>query len=199
LSGYFEAGRSSISARLILARSYFLTVLAPFWEESFWPGFDLMIQANRVFANCLLPKYCESKTKAEPKRNVGYVPENDFSSKILQGSYWQPSAGLLLQGRCQMTANLRFVSWFDVVIKPLRGFSYRRNAMGLAPQDADHRHNQEYDRGSPEEVSPNRAARYRSNNAEKCLNDQNTNVQSEGLGSVKADFDFAARHQKQLE
>jgi hypothetical protein len=71
-------------SRFILPESYLLTILAPFGEESLWPGSGLMSCWNGAFASFLLPKYYNPETQAEPKRNILCVSENDFSSKILQ-------------------------------------------------------------------------------------------------------------------
>jgi hypothetical protein len=63
-----------------------------FGEESLWPASGLMSQWKRPFAGFVLPKYCESKAEAEPKRNILCVPQNDFSSKILQVGFTNPPA-----------------------------------------------------------------------------------------------------------
>jgi hypothetical protein len=40
-----------------------------------------------AFAISLLPKRCELRSKAEPKRNIPPVFQDDFSSNVLQQSY----------------------------------------------------------------------------------------------------------------
>jgi hypothetical protein len=62
----------------------------PFREESLWPGFCLMSYRKPAFARYLLPESYEARAKAEPKRNIVSVFQNDFSSKIQQALLAKP-------------------------------------------------------------------------------------------------------------
>jgi hypothetical protein len=60
-----------------------------------------MTKRTPAFARSLLPKCCDAGAKAEPKRNIVGVFENDFSSKIQQAVTGKPSAEFL----CNANAN----------------------------------------------------------------------------------------------
>jgi hypothetical protein len=78
-----------VTTRFIRTGIDVLTVSAPFGEECLWPDWRLMSQWRAAFALSRLPKHCDPESKAEPKRNIALVRQNDFSSQFLQVSYWQ--------------------------------------------------------------------------------------------------------------
>jgi hypothetical protein len=119
----------------------------PFREESLWPGVCLMTERKPAFARSLLPKCCDVETKAEPKRNIVGVFENDFSSKIQQAVTGKPSARF----RCNASATCippgSGPAQLDVIVEPLSRLVEGTDVVRLAFRDADHRDDQKYERG----------------------------------------------------
>jgi hypothetical protein len=117
----------------------------PIREESLWLGFYWMSSRKPAFARSLLPKGCDARAKAEPKRNIVSVFENDFSSKIQQAVTGKPS----MQIRCNASAisvwiNLGLAQ-FDVIVEPFCRFRQGTDVMRLPFRYADHRDNQKHE------------------------------------------------------
>lgn len=72
---------------VVLAGLYLFIAVRPFREESLWSESRLMTWRKAAFAGPPRLKRCNTKTKAEPKRNITSVAEDDFSSKMLQIGY----------------------------------------------------------------------------------------------------------------
>ena len=117
----------------------------PFREESLWPGVCLMTYREFAFARLLLPKCCEAGAKAEPKRNIVSVFENDFSSKIQQAVTGKPSA----ESRCNASATCILqgsgLAQLDVIVEPLGRFAQGTDVVRLAFLNTNHRNNEKHE------------------------------------------------------
>ena len=103
MSGAWRDAPLSISdVRVVVPGFYLFVVARPFREESLWS--DSRLMTRRKVAVAVFPplKHCNTKTAAEPKRNIIRVAENDFSSKMLQVGYRQTLHRSTLQGECQI-------------------------------------------------------------------------------------------------
>src|SRR5262245_40562970 len=87
----------------------------------------------------------------------------------------------------------------DVLVEPFRGFLKRSYSMGLSLPHANHRDNQKYKGRQFEDRAAQRAIGNRADHSKQRMNNQNSDVQSQGLRRVKANLHFFARHQEQLE
>lgn len=118
----------------------------PFREESLWPGFCLMSYRKPAFAHSLLPECYETRAKAEPKRNIVSVFENDFSSKIQQAGLAKPPRTSIAMPVPEAPPGLGLLK-LDMIVEPLRRFRQGADVMRFAFSDANHRDNQKYERG----------------------------------------------------
>ena len=90
-----------------------------------------------AFARPLLPKCCESRGKAEPKRNIISVFENDFGSKIQQAVIATPPRGFTAKPVPDARVSLRLLQ-FDMVVEPLSRFCEGTYVMRFAFGNANH-------------------------------------------------------------
>src|SRR5690348_4453655 len=87
----------------------------------------------------------------------------------------------------------------DVLIEPLRRLGNRRNAMRLAAPDANHRDDEKYRGGGPEQRASHPTATNRAHDLENRSQNNDPDLYRQGLRRMKTHSYFAARHQQQID